>query len=1537
MNRRPSDKKMANPPAPRRRLNLKVLFILLGVGLVFAVGVHFLHGYQVKQNATALLDRAHKAQDAGQLREAVELYGSYLAFRPTDDQALADYGLALRKLAGNKDGRLIVRAVSILEQAVRRNPDRHDLRREIVDGYLVLNEPQLARDHIRILLKEAAPDDPHLEALLGRALQAEAEFRESSAWYFRSLRHGPPVPATYQALTLLLRDRLAEICKKEEGRPNETTEEKHRRLEPQLMLASPSVGVFAVDPTNLGSLACVPMAALHAKFSATPPAERQMDLLVAANHSDYQSHLARWRYRRAMGLPDFGGDLANAHKLAPEAADVLLALVEAKQDERDYAGARDLLREGIQRFPTDPRMYDLLVSLEQRTGRQAEAIAVADQGLKALAEADQLSLLLTLSDVLIDVGKVERASDIVGELEKKKYKDVIRAPLTYLRGRLLLHHGQLAQAAHLLEEARPGLASSPVLAVNVNLYLARCYEQLGNPDQQLNASRRAVEASPMLVVPRLQLAAAHLNTGALDEARKHYEVVSHLPLSRLMLVQVMFLKNLRLEERNRNWVQVDEAIQALVRDMPHSGDLALLQARVLAARGEVDAARQVLAEALRDWPNDLPQWATCPTLEDALRARPNDLPEWANCRTLEVALGGRVNEFNDLPEWANCPTLDEGLRARPKNVPLWDALANLVEWKRNWERAAQVIDQAEKAVGDTAEVRQMRIRHWSRRRAPESVARLTQFGQGLERYTPEERQNLRNLLTSGCLALGEPAKALEYLALVAEEQPNDVPSRVTLFELALRQEKEAVMRRAIEELRKIESADGTWWRYCDALRLLAEARRQEKTEDFHEVVGHIRELSGKRPNWGRVPLLEADLAELKKDYDQAIEKYSLAMRFGERRPEVIRRQIALLKLKGRYPEIEPLLRLLPEELAVESGLGRELAEAMLRREDNDSKKKGLEFARRAVTTSNEVSDLLWLSERLWQAGEREEAVEPLKQAVKQSPRKPEPWIALVQYYITMSRLADAAAAKGYRADAKATIEQASKELPEDQRSLTLAQCYEQLGPEGKARAESYLSEAYQARPDDLLVLRAMGGFQMRVGQPEKAMEYFRKIIAQPKVPDEALSWARRSLALALAAGRQRKQLDNAIELLDQNLKAFGNRAEDVRSKAMVLTGIPTRRQEAIVLLDGLVQRQQATVSDRFLLAQLYERVGNWPRAKEHLLRTVNSVEGEKNAEYLAGYISGLIKRGEAGEAAGYLERLEKLEPGTARTLELRVRTLKATKRESDALDLLRKVKDGKPEVLAPLFEAVGAAKEAEENYRKYVAQATRPERVFLLIGFLARQNRAPEALALCEQAKADCPLEKVALAAVGVLQESGADPNHCNLVKQWLEPAVRNNPENVELKLQLASLHYLQGEYGLAEKLYRDVLERNARNATALNNLAWILALHGKNAAEALIHINRAIDVAGPEPGLLGTRGVIYLANQRPEMYSEALKDFTQANAEEPSPTALMHLAYARLQTKDDLAASDLWRKARAAGLRREQIDPLGRTAIYDLLHKKFN
>ena len=210
--------------------------------------------------------------------------------------------------------------------------------------------------------------------------------------------------------------------------------------------------------------------------------------------------------------------------------------------------------------------------------------------------------------------------------------------------------------------------------------------------------------------------------------------------------------------------------------------------------------------------------------------------------------------------------------------------------------------------------------------------------------------------------------------------------------------------------------------------------------------------------------------------------------------------------------------------------------------------------------------------------------------------------------------------------------------------------------------------------------------------------------------------------------------------------------------------------------------------------------------------------------------------------------------------------------------------------------------------------------MLLLIGYLAGRKQIDPALDACEQAWKTCALEAAARASLATLRSGKPTEAQIARVERWLRDAQDKAPNAPAPLLFLAELRDVQGKYAEAEVLYRHVLKADRANATALNNLAWLLVQERGEAAEALELINRAIELHGPAPGLLDTRATVNLARDHADA---AVRDLEEANADSPGAPRLFQLARAHLQAKDRSAAVKTFAEAKRLGFDPQQLHPL--------------
>jgi tetratricopeptide (TPR) repeat protein len=1386
----------------RRIFRLGRAAVLLAAVVLGGGSVHLLHAFQVRRNAGALLEQAGQAKAAGDFVRAADYYGRYLGFRPDDAAALAEYGLALDRLAATPRQRL--RAFLALDQAVRRDPGRDDVRRRAADLALTLGRTAEAREGYRYLLDHSRPGDAELEDRLGQCQEADKQFQDAGQSYEHAKTHDP------------------------------------RRVESYVHLAS----------------------VLHRRLDRPKDADDAIDEMVRANPDSSQAHLARARYLRETDRLDAARpDLEAARAEAPDDPDVLLAAADLAAALGDPKAALQALEEGARAHPDDVRFRLGLASLELRPGGDR------DQAVGQLREAAQAlpgrpELAWVVADLLIDADETGEARRLLERLEADG-----PTPVTdYLRARLAFADGKAAEAAALLVRRRPDLAAAPELAGRADLLLGLCYGRLGNPDQQLAAFRRAAEQDPASLPARLGRADALLAVGKADAALAEYlPLVGRAPEARWAAVRLTAYRVLRLPPERRDWAGVEKLLADASDGQRKAAEYPLVRGEVLAAQGRADDAREGLREALQG--------------------------------------DGR----------------DPSAKAR-----YWLALAALADRGRPADDAGPppslaVLADAERALGDRVEWRLARADR-AAARTPEEAARLLgPLEAGADRFPDAEQARLLLGLADAYRRAGAFAEA-EWLCQAAREKsPDDLGVPLRLFDAAYEAGDADALRRLVDEVRQAEGEDGALWRYAEAARralLARDADQDERRRDVEAALSPLAEAGQRRPTWPRVPLLAGRVEELAGDIDAAVEKYRQAIDLGDRRPETVRRAVRLLVSRRRVGEAQQVLQKLGDVAPPGGGdLGRLAVEVSLLNADDKDRARELEKAADQVKDSKDPRDHLWLGQLYWSAGKTAEAEAAFRDALP----APEAWTALVLL------LADA----GKKDQARAELDKARDALPAEQAAEVLAAGLEALGE--RDRAEAQYQRLLKARPDDPAATQVVAAFYLRGGDWAKAEPLLRRLIDAPgRGGDGAARWARRSLALAKAAGGDYRQTQEALDLLEGNLRERTD-PEDQRAKALVLAVRPGGRRESIRLLEDSFARLPPTPDEEFLLAWLYEADGDWAHAEEHYLSL--AAGKNPNPAFLAAYAQSLLRHKDAPRAAALLARPEQTDAKGARTVVLKARVLRAEGRGDEAAKLLtefagKEFADKKdPAVLgvtAAQLDALGRSKEAEALYLRYTAEAEpkQPQAALALASFLARHDRVSEALAVIDRLGPRWDAETAA-AAVASVRSGKATPQDLDHVGRRLADAVAADPRSVYLRVAEADLEDARGRHAEAIRQYREVLRQDPDNVLAMNNLAWLLALHEGKPDEALRWATKAVEAAGPRDNLLDTRGVILVKLGRAD---EAVRDLEEAAAQTPSAARYYHLGQAQAAAKRPNDAELAWRKAEELGLRTADLHALERS-----------
>jgi len=1221
-------------------------------------------------------------------------------------------------------------------------------------------------------------------------------------------------------------------------------------------------------------------ALLRGPLARTPNAEQVADALmdarnesggvVARNPRSAPAHLARARYRRAHGIDGADADVARALELAPDDSEALLASAEQATRASDLDAARRHLERGLDLASgstPDIRLYQALAVVEVRAGRRDEAAKVLGLGLKA--HPGDIPLLWDLADVLLGSGRADDAeTQALAVLAKDR--TFHPAALAFLTGRIEVARGHWSKAVEHLERARGLAGTSPALAElarRADLLLADGYGRLGNPDRRVAASRRVLESDPKSLPAQTFLTSGLLSLGRQDDALEQLRKAGNLdPTARLTAARLLAIEQLRLPERERNWGEFDRMLDEAGRAGPESVDLALLRAESLAVRGTLDQARTALEAARAKYPT-----ATGP----------------------------------------------------------WIDLAGLAAQGPKPEAALAILDEAQKALGDRVELRLARARYFAQKGGDDARKALQAMADGVDSATGQDRLTLLDGLANAFQIVGDRDRARDLWTRLAEAKPDDPRVATLLFDLALKAGPAdgPEVEKAIARLRLIEGDDGPLARYAEAAKIVALARSGDRSrlDQARRLLDAVRL---QRPEWPRVPLLEAEIAELEGDGRRAADAFLAAIEKGDRDPEVIRRAVQALYQTRRYSDADRLIQKMAGHAPAEGTIGKLAAERLLHGQDREG---ALERALKAVPAdSANYRDHLWLGQIQAIAGRPAEAEAHFRHAVELAGDRPEVWVNLIQHLVNT----------GARKSAEDALAQAEKTIKPEEAPTALALCYEMVGR--SADAETLHIAAAKSRPDDPSGQIQLALFYRRTGQAEKAEASIRTLLDDPKSPDQTIRWARRQMALVLASGNDGRRTREGLKLVDQNLQAKADSVEDLQVRAVLLAKQIGNRRDGIKAYEDLMRLGPLSPGEKLALAELHE-IGHNPAKAGEILRSLVAAGGAAadDPRVLALYTRNLLARGQPSEAETWLTRLEKVQPNNPVAVELRARLLAARGDGPAVVALLRQFAQRKDQTkdkdkaidqarVAGLLESLGQPDAAEALYREDASRpGSTPERTLILAEFLARRGRAAEALEACERVRKSCRPAVLSHTAVAIAHTAKLDEAQSRKIEGWLDEALRKEPSNVAIEFDVANLKIDQGRYQEAESLLREIHNRHKDRAAPLNNLAWLLALREGRGADALDLANRAIALEGADPDSLDTRALAHLALGRTE---PAIKDLEEAVAVRPTSDNLLHLARAYAQASRKKEAAEALERARRAGLDERTIHPLEQDGYRRLL-----
>jgi cellulose synthase operon protein C len=546
-----------------RTLNVRLAAILLVFGVVFCVGVYYLHGYQVQRNAYVFKREAERAQaraeeaakekDVGLERSAtrdrITNLGWYVRLVPDELDVVEELGLLLADTA--QDSRTYSQAFSTLERVLRQDPSRKNVRRRLVDMAMMGRRYQDAKEHLEQFLLKQSPEDAELWELLGQCHAEIGEYELAIEKFKRAIEIDPNRVQVYPRLATLLR--------------------------------------------------------YH--FSRPKEADELMKKMVKINPKSAQAHFLRGSYLKGLELDDQAMEEAlQSLELEPDNRDGLWLASQCCLTKKEYGKARDYANRSIKLYPNNITMYTTLADVELRAGDRGKAVAALQDGLKATARNPQL--LWSLANVLIDVGQPKDADKTIEELRKTEYP---KALIEYLVARNDFAQSHWLAARQGFEKVRGTLLQWPNLLKQVDVWIGQCYGQLGNRDLQLVAYRRALSTDQFYTPARAGLMDVLMATGDVETALQEYQQLAKLgklggasliPYAKMLVVHTM-----RQPTAKQDWKPVLKVLDEAERINPNDVQIPVIRSEILVAQNRYADAEALLEKARKENPGQAGLWS----------------------------------------------------------------------------------------------------------------------------------------------------------------------------------------------------------------------------------------------------------------------------------------------------------------------------------------------------------------------------------------------------------------------------------------------------------------------------------------------------------------------------------------------------------------------------------------------------------------------------------------------------------------------------------------------------------------------------------------------------------------------------------------------------------------------------------------------------------------------------------------------------------------------------------------------------------------
>jgi cellulose synthase operon protein C len=460
-----------------------------------------------------------------------------------------------------------------------------------------------------------------------------------------------------------------------------------------------------------------------------------------------------------------------------------------------------------------------------------------------------------------------------------------------------------------------------------------------------------------------------------------------------------------------------------------------------------------------------------------------------------------------------------------------------------------------------------------------------------------------------------------------------------------------------------------------------------------------------------------------------------------------------------------------------------------------------------------------------------------------------------------------------------------------------------------AMAEMALINSRLQRGEIDLALQSIAALEKK--QADRALPAFLR--GRVLILREDLSGARKSFEQALSKDPAFFPAVNSLALLDlmqgkpedarQRLEALlkqepGN-TEALMSVADLRVIQGAKKDEVVQLLGLAVKSSPGETPPHRMLVEYLILIGDGKAALEAANAAMAAVPESLELMEVLGRAQAFA--GQPMQAIATFGKLIQLQPKVATTHVSLAEVQVQLKNPDAALRSLKSALAIAPDFLKAqqmmiaLEQRAGRPKNAVQVAREI--QAQRPDQAIghLLEGNIeSQQKRWPQAIAAYRAGLGKDSPSNLPAQLHFVLMAANQSAEAAELAQRWL----KEHPKDLMMPLYLGDLALAQGNWALAEQHYRLAYERDAGNALAANNIAWLMVKQKKAGAVPLAE--KAVALA---PTSASARDTLAEAQAAEGQLAKAIETARQATLLAPDrPQFALNLA--RLQIKAGEAAN---------------------------------